>query len=207
MATEYKNPKVLDVPNNENPDKKFESIVDEPAEIKQKSLWERAWDQFFHYDGKTLSEHIVLNMIVPSAQNIVSGVLKNIIDSFFDTNGSQGGGYSLNSYDQYYNRSNRGNRSRSNYVIYDNDIDYRYIALPYGKAIKLKDDLDYAISRYGKATVGDLLDLTGHSPTPADYRHGWLDLRNVKIVGPVGKDKEGCDLYRLTIPEALPLDF
>ena len=91
------------------------AVINGGAKIKEKSLLEKARDQFIYEDGKSILETFVLDITVPALKNTIMSGATNALDMFlFGGNRQNNGGYYYggNHYygsNNYYSMNTRSN--------------------------------------------------------------------------------------------------
>lgn len=188
-----------------NSEKRYDAVNTESGNVAPKRFWARTKEALFTNgsSGGSLFEYLWFDILIPSAKDTVVNLFKNGVDTVFygGATSNRNSGYSQTSYGSYYNRS----RSQNNYqqpISWSNQApDYRTVTFEtYGKATYALQQLQDATGRYGYARVGDLLDLANIVPDPIDYKHGWGDLRNSRVV-PAGGGR-----YRIELPVPAAID-
>ena len=184
-------------------EKRFDPVNEHQGEIRKKTMMQKIRDEFVQEDGKSLVDYIVLDLLVPAFKDTLANMVKNTIDIVLyggATSNRSNGGYSQPSYGNYYRQQRSQNYQRP--ITYSNSSpDYRDVTFEnYGKATYALQQLQDATNRYGYARVGDLLDLAFLTPDPIDYKHGWADLRNARVVS------AGGGRYRIELPVPIAID-
>lgn len=215
---EFKPKSSLDNKRPAESEKRYEAVNTETVETKPRSLFARAVDEIFHFNGKNFIEWAVMDNIVPSCRDFLANFMKSGIDSVFyggPTSQNRSSGYSTVSYQKYWNGgSSVPQSSYHQSQVYSVKPDYRSLVFEdYGKAQWALNQLKDAIVRYQYARVGDYIDMANNVykdertgrlvpivPESVDYDHGWADLSNARVV-PAGGGK-----YRVDLPTPAPLD-
>lgn len=82
------------------------AVINGGAKIKEKSLLEKARDQFIYEDGKSILETFVLDIAVPALKNTIMSGATNALDMFlFGGNRQNNGGYYYGG-NHYYGSNN-----------------------------------------------------------------------------------------------------
>ena len=168
---------------------------------------EKPRKRFFAEDARTVGEHVVNNVIVPSLQKLLSDGVKSAIDwLIYGSKGAQPrSGVSTVSYSRYY-QAQQGLPSygqpsylnpqpqRSNiYAVNDVTFNDR------GEAEEVLLRMKEAIERYGSVSVADFYDLIGQRCSFTDNNYGWLDLKTCDVI------RDGSGFY-IRFPRVQPLD-
>lgn len=165
--------------------------------IKQKrSLGSRIAEMFTGDDARSVGNYVVMDVLVPSAKNMISDALTTAVERFFFGDGrsrSRSGG---SSYGQYtpYNRMSGGSTSRNSPPWRE---DTRREMSPRGRATHdfrevviesrqeagmVLDTLLEMIAQYGVATVADMYEASNISAEFTDRQWGWDDLSEAQII-------------------------
>lgn len=145
--------------------------------------------KFFAEDAKTVGAHVVDSILIPSAQKLLSDIVKGAIDwLIYGKSGSQIKSGSGNiSYGSYYNRNGLINTTPINYgqPLLNKPTLYtvQEVIIPdRGEAEDVLINMREAIDTYGMVSVGDFYDLVGVKGSYTDQKWGWFDLRSTDIL-------------------------
>lgn len=162
--------------------------------------------RFFAEDAKTVGSHVIDSVIVPSAQKLLSDVVKNAIDWLIY--GSRGGpnktlGAGNVSYSRYYNNPvpMYAQPSYTNPAIPRSNV-YTVNEILFndrGEAEEVLLRMKESIQRYGSVSVADFYDLIGQRSVFTDNKYGWYDLNMCDII----RDGSG---YSIRFPRVQTLD-
>lgn len=183
--------------------KKVEKVISGTA--KRKADPTRKFTNLFAPgDMSSISEYIIMDVIVPATKKMISEIVRNGIDMILYGESGRSKNYSGNSdkvsYRSYYG-SNDNNRSSSTTKT-RSVFDYDNITIPTRQeAEEVIRQMDAIVEVYGMVSVADLYDLCGitdHNYMNAKY--GWMNIRTAEAV----RVRDG---YVLKLPRALPLDI
>jgi len=161
--------------------------------------------KFFAEDGKTVCGHVVDSIIIPSAQKLLSDVVKGAIDWLIY--GSKGvkpiSGPGQVSYTKYYSGGagapmpTYGNPmlARSNNIYEVNEVMFNDI----NEAEEVLLRMNEQIAKYQMVSVGDFYDFIGQPCKHTDFKYGWRDLRTAEVV----RNYTG---WSIRFPPAKPLE-
>lgn len=197
------------------------------AVILQQSFWQRTKNAFFsgYVPNENFLEEFWFNNAIPVMKDSFVNFGNKILNYLFyggAVSGNTSGGVKP-SYGRYYGKSQTVSTSFVQPKMYDNaGPDYKAVTFcDYGQARVAKDRLDDTLAQYHRVSVGDYIDIAneiarnngerlvyinsrgnevGLTPEHIDYEHGWIDLRNVRII-PAGGGR-----YTLELPSPAPLD-
>lgn len=178
-----------DTPEKNNP-KLSTGPVTTNVIVKKESEVKRFGKKFFSEDAKTVGNHVVDSVVVPSLQRLVVEIVKNAIDwIIYGSKGSRNpSGVGSISYGSFYNRSGYVNPTpgyqspimpkpaSTLYAV--NDI----VIADRGDAEEILLRMKETINSYGMASVGDFYDLVGQRANFTDQKWGWVDLRTADII-------------------------
>lgn len=161
---------------------------------------------FFAEDAKTVGGHVVDTILIPSAQKLLSDVVKGAIDWLIY--GSKGNrpvsGPGQVSYTKYYTGGvgapapTYGNNpmvNRMNNVYTVNEVMFNDV----GEAEEVLVRMNEQIAKYQMVSVGDFYDLIGQKCAHTDFKYGWRDLRTAEVV----RNYTG---WSIRFPPAKPLE-
>lgn len=183
--------------------KKVEKVISGTATRKPDTA-RKLTNLFAPGDMSSISEYIIMDVIVPATKKMISEIVRNGIDMILYGESGRSKNYSGNSdkvsYRSYYG-SNDNNRSSSTTKT-RSVFDYDNIMIPTRQeAEEVIRQMDAIIETYGMVSVADLYDLCGitdHNYMNAKY--GWMNIRTAEAV----RVRDG---YVLKLPRALPLDI
>ena len=165
----------------------------------------RFGSRFFAEDAKTVGGHVVDSIIIPSAQKLLSDVVKGAIDWLIY--GSKGAkpvsGPGQVSYTKYYTGGvgvptpTYGNpmASRPNTVYAVNDVMFNDVS----EAEEVLLRMNELVAKYQMVSVADFYDLIGQKGAYTDTKYGWRDLRTAEVV----RNYTG---WSIRFPPAKPLE-
>lgn len=157
--------------------------------VKKQNDPTKVTKKFFAEDAKTVGAHVVDSIVIPSAQKLLSDIVKGAIDwLIYGKNGSQTRtGSGTISYGSYYNRSGLVNTTPISYgqPILNKPTLYNVqeVIIPdRGEAEDVLINMREAIDTYGMVSVGDFYDLVGIKASYTDQKWGWFDLKSTDIL-------------------------
>ena len=182
--------------------KKLDAVVTGTAKRKKNEI-RKITNIFAPGDMSSVTEYIIMDVIVPATKKMISEVVRNGIDMILygETGRSNNRGPSDKvSYRSYYGsndntrNNNSSNRARSVF-------DYDNIVIPTRQeAEEVIRRMDEIIENYQTVSVADLYDLCGITDhNYMNQRYGWMNIRTAEAV----RVRDG---YVLKLPRALPLD-
>lgn len=189
------NPKINKVQQEEKniPEKKVEKVVTGKVKRQKQGLFKRFTKVFLEDDTKSVGDYIVHDVLIPAAKSLIcdmigwGGFAEMLL--FGDRRRRRGQGSSLGrgtvSYGSFYKTLDRNSLdrprelSRSGRIRHDFD---EIILESRGEAEEVIAHLNDMIVDYGQATVSDLYDLVGITPSFTDEKYGWTDLRGSGVV-------------------------
>ncbi|MBO5887524.1 MAG: hypothetical protein J6Q60_05840 [Bacteroidaceae bacterium] len=182
--------------------KKVEKVITGTAKRKPDTA-RKLTNLFAPGDMSSISEYIIMDVIVPATKKMISEIVRNGIDMVLYGESGRSKNYTGSSdkvsYRSYYgsNDSSRSNSSTKTRSVFD----YDNISIPTRQeAEEVIRRMDEIIEVYGMVSVADLYDLCGitdHNYMNAKY--GWMNIRTAEAV----RVRDG---YILKLPRALPLD-
>ena len=175
--------------NNSGLDPSKRKPIVSNAIVKKQNDPTKSTKKFFAEDAKTVGAHVVDSILIPSAQKLLSDVVKGAIDwLIYGKNGSQPKtGSGLISYGSYYNRSGVINPTPVSYgqPILNKPTLYsvQEVIIPdRGEAEDVLINMREAVDTYGMVSVGDFYDLVGIKGSYTDQKWGWFDLKSTDII-------------------------
>ena len=182
--------------------KKVDKVISGTAKRKPDTA-RKLTNLFAPGDMSSISEYIIMDVIVPATKKMISEIVRNGIDMILYGESGRGKNYSGNSdkvsYRSYYgsNDNSRNNSSAKTRSVFD----YDNIVIPTRQeAEEVIRRMDEIIEIYQMVSVADLYDLCGvtdHNYMNAKY--GWMNIRTAEAV----RVRDG---YILKLPRAMPLD-
>lgn len=183
--------------------KKVEKVISGTATRKPDAA-RKFTNLFAPGDMSSISEYIIMDVIVPATKKMISEIVRNGIDMILYGESGRSKNYSGNSdkvsYRSYYgsNDNNRNSSTTKTRSVFD----YDNITIPTRQeAEEVIRQMDAIVEVYGMVSVADLYDLCGitdHNYMNAKY--GWMNIRTAEAV----RVRDG---YVLKLPRALPLDI
>lgn len=169
------------------------------AKLKKHSEASKFAKMFLSDDAGSTKEYVVEQVIVPKAKDLITSVLKSIVDSIFY---GRGGGYSSNrsnasavSYRDYYEKPANSTKYYSKATPMFDDIIFETPQ----EASEVCARMEEIIDQFKFATYGNLYDLAGLTAPYTAENYGWSDFRNAKVI----KISNG---YIIKLPAAMPID-
>lgn len=193
--------------------KKLDPVINgNDVVVRKKSKGQQAVESFLGEEVSEVKNHIVEDLVIPSAKDAMSNMCGSIVDFFNDmfhefidtiffgsseprkTKASE----TYVSYQGYYNRkSNSGRRESVRTTSTRHSMeDLEYINLD--EALKVRNELIEQIERYGQVSVADLFSISGQTLDWAEYKekdgYGWTDPLSV------GKPRRRRGKYIIPLP-------
>lgn len=196
---------------SEKPEReKQASVVATPAKPKKKSLWQEIKEQFIAEDGKTVTEYIAKDVVVPLVKGMIQSVVNTAVDMMLYGGGGNPNyrnnvsGYRSNnvSYKPYYDQRNSSNNNsyyskpRTNYGYEYNEIVFESRADAEAVFYRMME----IINAYGVVRVADYLEISGRESNYTDNNYGWPSLEGVQI----RRARDGG--YFLDLQRPMPID-
>ena len=180
------------------------------VKIQKKPAGKRFLESIGVEDGRTVGDYILWDVILPSAKDMLSSVVKNGIDVFLygqvkPKNIERRGRTSRVSYDRYYDDDR--------YILRSRDRSYSYrprAAMDFSNIVfddrldaeKVLDEMADIMQQYGFVRVSDFLAMSGVDDSDishADHNLGWERLINVSV-------ERVRDGYVINLPRPVPFD-
>ena len=184
-------------------EKKVEKVVSGDVKTKKKSEIRKFTDNFISEDVDNVKSYIFGEVILPAVKDIISSTIRSAVDMLLYGDSrpsrSRGRNDSRVSYERYYDRSDRRERSNKTYARTGYNFDDIIIA-DYGEAEEVLSQMDNLIDVYGIVSVGDFYDLVGIQGNFTDNKYGWTNISSAKIV----RTRDGE--YFIKLPRACPID-
>jgi hypothetical protein len=156
---------------------KMEQIV-QNTEVK-KSLKNKFKETFTNEDSRSITEWIVMDVVVPKIKEAVVNSITGSLNMLFygDPNKSTINGKT--NYSRINTSTNRTTRREYNRpskpdiseVAFNSRVD----------ALRVLDALEDRIEQYDCCTVADFYEAVGIEPGHSDYKYGWLDLEKAYV--------------------------
>ena len=184
--------------------KRLEKVVNGPVQVKKKSELRKMSDVFISEDVHSITNYIWMDVIVPAIKDAIEDTVTNGIRMLLrgETTArktSHSGGSKV-SYQSYYENRRSGDRFANESTRIRRTYEYDSIIFSSrGDAEAALDRLLESCERYGMATVGDLYDVAQVTGSNTDYKYGWTNLRNARVV----RVRDG---YTIELPKAMPID-
>ena len=182
--------------------KQIRKVAD--AKVRKQGFLRRLGKSIIEDSIESAKEKAFDEIVVPGFKTLIFDTVNEIMGVMLFKDSGYGGRRSggsrqgdRTSYRDYYDRKNRrggkNDRRESSFEPDDIILDTRQ------KANEVLDELDWAIHKYGQASVADLYDAVGVTSDWTDNRYGWTSLRGATI-RPV---REG---FLLVMPRTCVLD-
>ena len=185
-------------PSNSNKSKteeiRLEKVVKGTVKKKKKSIGKQLSETFLEDDARSVGDHLIWDILIPAAKNVISDMLTNALDMFF-WGGNRGGdnrtyrdrGKSYVSYSSYYDRDRRTRDRYSNSAA-----DHRprrgarfdFTDITFDRREDAEEVLSFMIDHldeYDEVTVADFYDLVGMDSTYTDRDWGWDNLGSSSV--------------------------
>lgn len=167
------------------------------AKVRKTSEASKFARLFLSEDAGATKEYVVEEVLVPKAKDLITSILKAIVDTiFYGRGGYSGGNRSNSSYVSYrdYGSKPRESRPRTSQPMFSDIV----VTDPH-EASEIIGRMEEIIDRYRIATVGNLYDLAGLKVPYTAENYGWTDFKNAKIV-------KTYDGYVIKTPPCMPID-
>ena len=185
------------------------SVVSTPAKTKQKSLWQEIKEQFIAEDGKTVTEYIAKDVVVPLVKGMIQSVVNTAVDMMLyggsgnTSNRTSYSGYrgSTVSYKPYYDQRNNNqngyySKPRTNYGYDYNEIVFESRSDAEAVLYRMMEILN----TYPAVRVADYLEISGRDSNYTDNNYRWTNLDGVQI----RRSRDGG--YYLDLPRPYTID-
>lgn len=201
------------LPSNSNRAKVFEEnsrvikpVVTKGVKEKQPSLGSKIKESIVGDDARSVSEYLIMDVVIPATKRIISDVVSQGIDRLLFGESRPRNRYGETRYTSYSARSRYPSEPRSIYseprtISYRSRAQHDFSELiieDRGEAEAVIDQLGNVIDEYSVATVADLYDLVGISSNFTDRKWGWDDIRGADI-------RRTRDGYLLVLPKPIPI--
>lgn len=204
-----------DFPSNsergqKGPDKNIERVTTSDVVRKKKSLRKQFTDVFIAGTAKQAAQYVVMDVMLPSARDMLSETTNSFIDKLIYGDKSRRRGSTPpqsgpTGYVQYnrpaYTRppwSSSPQRALSREARAKHDFD-EIVLNSRVEAEEVIDRLYDVVSRYESVSVADLYGLVGLTSAHTDHKWGWTDIRGAGV-------QRVRDGYLLDLPAPEPLD-
>lgn len=171
--------------------KRLDKVVTGTIKKKKKGMkgyWKTFKSAILPDTDMDMCDYVITDLLVPSIKTLVSSIITNSVEIalFGEVRGRRGKDDRYVSYNDYYrpDRRDRGRRSdgRATYrarsaINFDSDV-FETRA----DADRVLDDLTAHIDQYGFASIGDYYDLIGVTGEFTDWKYGWDNLRNTRVL-------------------------
>ena len=191
---------------NDNSSQRNAPVTTNVSVINKKKL---SFGNFFAADAKSVGQHVVETILVPSLQKLLSDSVKGAVDWLIY--GSKGrsnptSGPGTVSYSRYYQipinnyPSNPQNQNGLNPMqrpgVYSIN-DFKFQDRGDAEAVLMR--MNEAIGRYGMVSVADFYDFIGQRCSFTDQKYGWYDLRAAQVI-------RYDDGFSIQFPKAQPIE-
>lgn len=188
--------------------KKIERVTSGEAKIRKKPFLRRMTETFIGGTPRNAAEYMVLNVLVPSARDMLSDAISQGFERLIYGDSRYTGAARRSSAATghiSYNRMSQPNkpafmqqrqvsrRARANHEFGEIVLQSR------SEAEQVIDQMFELLSKYDQVTVADLYDLVGVGGTHTDHKWGWTDLRGANVA----RVRNG---FLLDLPEPDPVD-
>jgi hypothetical protein len=190
---------------------RVERVTSADAVRRKRSLGKQFKETFISGDAKTAWHHVLLNVLIPSGQDMFAEAWHAAVDKMIygEHRSGRRRGYGsappsgATGYINYRGMSQQDDRPPmprgiSRRARARNDFD-EIILASRSEAEEVLDRLFEVISRYEEASVADLYELTGLESSHTDHKWGWTDLRGASVA----RVRSGGYLLNLPDPEPL----
>lgn len=191
----------------ETEEKKVERVTSSDPIRRKRSLGKNFRNTFFGGDARGALQYVALDVLLPSAREMISEAGRAWIDKLIFGDSRRRGpsrpsgpqGYvSYNRYAMGGQQQEPPGRNISRRARSQHDFD-EIVLTSRQEAEDVIDRLFDLVSRYDSATVADLYELVGLPSTHTDHKWGWIDLRGAGVT----RVRNGF-LLDLPDPEPLP---
>lgn len=199
----------FDYPPNSDASRRSGRVTTGDVKIRKRSLRRQFMSLFISGDPRNAAQYSVLDILLPGARELVAESAMEFISKLISGESRRRGGYRPPSGPQGpvpYSRISMGGTplvsptvrhiTRSARALHNFD---EIILQDRTEAEVVLDSLSEAISRYGRASVGELYEFVGVRASHTDNKWGWTSLRGAKVSRTHGG-------YLLDLPDPEPLD-
>lgn len=191
---------------NDNSSQRNAPVTTNVSVINKKKL---SFGNFFAADAKSVGQHVVETILVPSLQKLLSDSVKGAVDWLIY--GSKGrsnptSGPGTVSYSRYYQipiNNYPSNLQNQNVLspmqrpgVYSIN-DFKFQDRGDAEAVLMR--MNEAIGRYGMVSVADFYDFIGQRCSFTDQKYGWYDLRAAQVI-------RYDDGFSIQFPKAQPIE-
>ena len=188
-----------------NDSKSNKKVINGKAKIQKKSEVRKFADSIVSSDASNVKSYILTDVIIPAAKKLIYDIFTDGIDMILY--GGRGGNERRRpigeriDYTRYAKSSDRRTsserREKRSRAVYD----YDQIVVPTkGDAEAVLTQMDDLIDRYEIASVADLYEAAGLTPSHTDFKYGWTDLSGADTI----RTRNGE--YTFKLPKPLPID-
>ena len=166
-------------------------IVEGKVVTRKKRWWKRWGNSLVANDSKDMGEYIMAEFVIPSLKNLIADAVNGYTDRvLFGTSRHRGRGIVLGDrrsspirtrYDLVADRDRDiTGRTMSHQARATHDFD-DIVLESRSDAIDTVEAMVDRVRRFGNASVADLYDLVGITPTYVDQRWGWTNLATANV--------------------------
>ena len=177
-------------------------VIKGKATIKKKNFFTKFKNALIREDSKSIGEYIVGDVVIPMIIGGIQKTLHSVVDAYFNKDGSQPyygqqvgwkPNTSMISYGSFYGQKKQQNQP----VARESIADFGDIIVPTKQdADEVICAMDELISKFGQASILDLLDLIGETGPTTLNRYGWTDFGMARAV----RMMDGT--YKIVTPKA-----
>lgn len=171
---------------NTNDQQKLNKVISGTAKTRQPSNGRRIRDALFATDGKSVSDWLLFDVVIPTLKDTAATMFKGVIDMTLygkaDPRRKSAG--SKVSYDRYYvggpSYSSADNRKNTRGTMYSYD---EIVFETRNDAVSVLTAMEDVIEQYNWISVAgyyDLSEISNHDYTAENY--GWVNLRSADVV-------------------------
>ena len=178
-------------------------VVSGSASVKKKSGIKKFGEAFLAEDIHNVGIYIVSDVLIPAFKKAIYDVVTNGLDMLLykgEVHSKRTAGSKVNYGGMYRREDDR--RDRPSQPRVSSGLDYDCIEFDTrGDAEAVLTAMEEIIEQFGKASVGDLYDLSDISTNNyAINKYGWCTLQSAYV------DKTRYGKFYIKLPRALPLD-
>ena len=185
----------------QNQEKKFESVVKGKAEVKKKSELTKFANAFVSEDVYTVKNYIVVDVIIPALKDLISSIVTNGVNAWlYGSSSPAKKKENRESYRAFYDNGKASkvtyaSTTKSSYDFDDIYFDSR------ADAENVLDEMNNALEKYKIVTVMDYYDMTGcRTGKYTDNKYGWKDISSARV------ERTGDGRFVIRLPKASPID-
>ncbi|MFI5156846.1 MAG: hypothetical protein ACHQEM_11695 [Chitinophagales bacterium] len=192
-------------PNDINP-RKASKVTTGIVIKKKRSLADSFAESFFGDDTKSVGSYILYDVLIPAAKSALTDMITGGIEMLLygeprNDRIRRDKGRSYVSYSSMYGDRDR-NRTRERTDVPRNRARQRFDDIIVDRLVDAEEVLAQMadiVENYGVASVADFYDLVGLNGEYSDYKYGWDNLAQAKVV----RVREG---YTFVLPKPFVLD-